>query len=101
MKRKDLKRIKLKCSIYCFFHYWCCCNVPFDGQFKGMGTEPSFGIIFLCIILIIISIYGVAITLSDFILKIVLKNKKIKYSKDNLFIARTFSSKVKTMSFYF
>ena len=71
----------------------------FDGQFKGMGTEPSFGIIFLCIILIIISIYGVAITLSDFILKIVLKNKKIKYSKDNLFIARTFSSKVKTMSF--
>ena len=71
----------------------------FDGQFKGMGTEPSFGIIFLSIILIIISIYGVAITLSDFILKIVLKNKKIKYSKDNLFIARTFSSKVKTMSF--
>ena len=71
----------------------------FDKQFKGMGTEPSFGIIFLCILLIIISIYGVAITLSDFILKIVLKNKKIKYSKDNLFIARTFSSKVKTMSF--
>ena len=71
----------------------------FGGQFKGMGTEPSFGIIFLCILLIIISIYGVAITLSDFILKIVLKNKKIKYSKDNLFIARTFSSKVKTMSF--
>ena len=71
----------------------------FDKQFKGMGTEPSFVIIFLCIILIIISIYGVAITLSDFILKIVLKNKKIKYSKDNLFIARTFSSKVKTMSF--
>ena len=71
----------------------------FDGQFKGVGTEPSFGIIFLSVILIIISIYGVAITLSDFILKIVLKNKKIKYSKDNLFIARTFSSKVKTMSF--
>ena len=71
----------------------------FDEQFKGTGSNPSFGIIFLCIILIIISIYGVAITLSDFILKIVLKNKKIKYSKDNLFIARTFSSKVKTMSF--
>ena len=53
----------------------------FDGQFKGMGTEPSFGIIFLCIILIIISIYGVAITLSDFILKIVLKNKKLNIVK--------------------
>lgn len=71
----------------------------FDKEFKGVGVEPSFGVIFFCIILIIISIYGVAITLSDFILKIVLKNKKIKYRKDNLFIARTFSSKVKTMSF--
>ena len=71
----------------------------FDKQFKGTGSNPSFGIILLCIILIIISIYGVTITLSDFLLKIVLKNKKIKYSKDNLFIARTFSSKVKTMSF--
>ena len=73
----------------------------FDGQFKGVGTEPSFGIIFLSVILIIISIYGVMFSLSDFILSIVLKSKKIKYSKDNLFVARTFSSKARTMGMTF
>ena len=73
--------------------------VLFSNQFTGVGQEPSMFIIFICLILAIISIYGVTITLSDFILNIVLKNKKLKYSKDNLFIARTFSSKVKTMSF--
>ena len=36
-------------------------------------------------------------SLSDFLLSVVLKNKKIKYSKDNLFVARTFSSKARTM----
>lgn len=70
----------------------------FSKQFK-VFEEPSFGVIIICIFLIIISIYGMTITLSDFILKLILKSKKIKYSKDNLFIARTFSSKVKTMSF--
>ena len=49
------------------------------------------------IFLFIISIYGVMFSLSDFLLSIVLKNKKIKYSKDNLFVARTFSSKARTM----
>lgn len=34
---------------------------------------------------------------SDFLLSIILKNKKIKYSKDNLFVARAFSSKSRTM----
>jgi len=70
----------------------------FSKQFK-VFEEPSFGVIIICIFLIIISIYGITITLSDFILKLILKSKQIKYSKDNLFIARTFSSKVKTMSF--
>lgn len=49
------------------------------------------------IFLFIISIYGVMFSLSDFLLSIVLKSKKIKYSKDNLFVARTFSSKARTM----
>ena len=49
------------------------------------------------ILLFIISIYGVMFSLSDFLLSVVLKNKKIKYSKDNLFVARTFSSKARTM----
>ena len=49
------------------------------------------------IILFIISIYGVMFSFSDFLLSIILKNKKIKYSKDNLFVARAFSSKSRTM----
>ena len=70
----------------------------FDGEFH-YGKEPLFSIIFLSIILIIISIFGITITLSDLILNIVLKRKSLKYSNDNLFVARTFSSKIKTMSF--
>lgn len=73
--------------------------VLFHHEFRAIGTEPSMSIIFLCFIFIIISIYGVTITLSDFLLNIVLHNKKIKYCNDHLFLARTFSSKVKTMSF--
>ena len=53
----------------------------------------------MSIILIIISIFGITITLSDLILNIILKRKSLKYSNDNLFVARTFSSKIKTMSF--
>lgn len=49
--------------------------------------------------LIIISIYGVMISVADFILAFILNNKNIKYKKDNLFVARTFSSKARTMGF--
>ncbi len=73
--------------------------IAFDRQFKGVGIEPSFGIILICLVLLIISIYGIVFTVTDFILNFILKHKKIKYAKDNLFVARTFSSKVKTMSF--
>lgn len=72
--------------------------VIFDKQFV-LGEEPSMGVIFLCLILVIISIYGLSFTLADFCLNFMLKRKKIKYNKDNLFVIRTFSSKVKTMSF--
>ena len=70
----------------------------FDGEFH-IGTEPNMGTIFLCIGMLAVSIYGVTFTLADFILNLVLKSKKLKYSSDNLFVARTFRSKVKTMSF--
>ena len=73
--------------------------ILFDMQFNGINDEPSFVVILLCILLIIFSIYGVTTTLSDFILNCVLKRKNIKYKVNNLFIARTFSSKVKSMSF--
>ena len=73
--------------------------ILFDTQFNGMFDEPLFAIILLCVLLIIFSIYGVTITLSDFILTYILKRKNIKYKGNNLFIARTFSSKVRSMSF--
>lgn len=49
--------------------------------------------------MLIISIYGVTFSISDFILNICLKHKKIKYKKQNLFLARSFASKVRSMSF--
>lgn len=73
--------------------------ILFDSQFKTVGNEPSLGIILISLILIILSIYGVTISLSEFILSVVLKTRSLKYKKDNLFITRTFASKVKTMSF--
>ncbi len=75
--------------------------VLFRKQFVSVGKKnKSIAIIFLSTILIIISIYGVVtITLSDFILNFIFKKKSLKYKGDNLFIARTFSSKVKSMSF--
>ena len=71
----------------------------FDREFRAVEVNPSFGTIMLCLILIIISIYGVTYSLGDFILSFVLNNKKIKYKGNNLFVARTFSSKVRSMSF--
>jgi len=73
--------------------------ILFDRQFVQVGVDPSFAKIMIAIILIIISIYGVTLTLADFILNFILKRKKLKYKGDNLFIARTFSSKIKSMSF--
>ena len=71
----------------------------FDAQFKNVGQEPSMAIILISLFFIILSIYGVTVTLSDFLVKMILKKKKRKYKKDYLFITRTFSSKIKTMSF--
>ncbi len=73
--------------------------ILFNKQFDSVRKEPSITIIFVSTIFIIISILGVTITLSDFILNFILKRKSLKYKGNNLFIARTFSSKVKSMSF--
>lgn len=68
-------------------------------QFDKMSNQTIPNYLALSMILIIISIYGVMISVADFILSLVLNNKKIKYSKDNLFVARCFSSKARTMGF--
>lgn len=63
------------------------------------GNQSTPNYLILSMALIIISIYGVMISVADFILAFILNNKKIKYKKDNLFVARTFSSKARTMGF--
>ena len=72
-----------------------------NSQFKleQMSNQTAPMYLGLSMLLIIISIYGIMISVADFILSVVLNNKKIKYSKDNLFVARCFSSKVRTMGF--
>ena len=52
----------------------------------------------LGIVLFILSIYGVSVTAGDMLLTLVLRKESVKYTGDHLFIARTFSSKVRSMS---
>ena len=49
------------------------------------------------IILLIISIYGITFTLSDFILAFINKRNKLKYRNDNLFVAKNYEAKSKTI----
>lgn len=66
------------------------------------SSDPSFmTYMMISMILLIISIYGVSATCADMMLSVLLKNKKMKYKKDNLFVTRTFASKARTMSFTF
>ena len=66
------------------------------------SSDPSFmTYMMISMILLIISIYGVSATCADMLLSVLLKNKKMKYKKDNLFVTRTFASKSRTMSFTF
>ena len=66
------------------------------------SSDPSFiTYMMISMILLIISIYGVSATCADMLLSVLLKNKKMKYKKDNLFVTRNFASKARTMSFTF
>ena len=68
---------------------------------ENNGKQETLTYLIISMILLIISIYGVSATCADMLLSVILKNKKIKYRKDNLFVARTFTSKARTMSFTF
>lgn len=75
-------------------------SVIFIDYFCTNFENSNFTIIvylFIGVILNIFSIYGVTFTIGDFILNYILKYNKLKYKKDNLFIARNFTSKVRTM----
>ena len=51
----------------------------------------------ISIVLFIVSIYGISISFSAFLLEYVLKRNKLKYKNQNLFIVRNHSSKINTM----
>lgn len=66
-----------------------------------IGKSETLSYLVLSMAGLIISIYGISATIADMACSFVLQSTKIKYQKDNLFIARTFVSKARTMSFTF
>lgn len=66
---------------------------------KNFFEQETMNYLMFCIIGFVVSMYGVYTTVSDMILSVVLRSKALKYDKDNLFVARTFASKARTMSF--
>ena len=70
-------------------------------NFENMNDQATMTYMMISIVLLIISIYGVSMSCADMLLSVLLKNKKMKYNKDNLFVTRTFASKARTMSFTF
>ena len=69
----------------------------FNNEFKGVGIEPDTLLVLLSIILLIVGIYLFISSFANAILILILKHKKLKYNKDNLFVVRQFNAKVKTM----
>ena len=67
-----------------------------DYFFKVMSPGSTICLL-SSVILLIISIYGVTFTLGDFILAFINKRRNIKYKKDNLFVAKNFEAKSKTI----
>lgn len=66
---------------------------------KNFFEQETMNYLLFCVIGFVISMYGVYTAVSDMLLSVVLKSKAMKYDKDNLFVARTFASKARTMSF--
>ncbi|MZK25654.1 FtsX-like permease family protein [Dorea longicatena] len=63
----------------------------------NFNKQETLTYLMVSVIMLIISIYGISTTCADMFLTVLLKNKKMKYQNDNLFVARTFASKARTM----
>lgn len=70
-------------------------------NFENYSTNENISYLTICIGILIISIYDISATCADMLLSVLLKSKKLKYKSDNLFVARTFASKARTMGFTF
>lgn len=68
---------------------------------EKMNEQETLTYLMISVCMLIVSIYGVCSTCADMFLSLLLKSKKRKYQKNNLFVARTFASKARTMSFTF
>lgn len=68
---------------------------------EKFGENETITYLMISVIMLIIGIYGISATCADMFLSVLLKSKKMKYKKDNLFVTRTFASKARTMSFTF
>lgn len=67
-------------------------------QIERVNQQETLNYLIVSLILLIVSIYGISATCADMLLSVLLRSKKLKYRKDNLFVARTFASKARTMS---
>lgn len=65
------------------------------------GEQATLTYLMVSMVMLITSIYGVSAACADMLLSVLLKSRKMKYQKDNLFVIRTFASKARTMSFTF
>lgn len=70
-------------------------------NFEKFNEQATYTYMMASMIMIIISVYGISASCADMLLQVLLKSRKIKYQKDNLFVTRTFASKARTMSFTF
>ena len=70
-------------------------------QMEFISKNETLTYLMLSMIGLIISIYGISAKVSDMVFSFIIRSKKIKYQKDNLFLIRTFVSKARTMSFTF
>ena len=68
---------------------------------EKFSEQETLTYLMISVIVLIIGIYGISATCADMFLSVLLKSKKTKYQKDNLFVIRTFASKARTMSFTF
>lgn len=71
--------------------------IIFNKIFSIENTSFSFPDFLCSILLLIISIYGISMTLPHFLMSFILKNKRVKYKGDHLFILRNITSKINTI----
>lgn len=94
-KRNLIFLISVFLGIAALLLWYSRCNI------ESFNDQSTLTYLMAGMIVLIISIYGVSATCADMLLSLLLKSKRLKYQKDNLFVARTFASKARTMSFTF